>query len=50
MLASLGFEPERVRLSWISASEAPRFQQVVKEFTEEIKKLGRNRSGEKVFI
>ncbi len=50
MLASLGFEPERVRLSWISASEGPRFQQVVKEFTEEIKKLGRNRSGEKVFI
>jgi F420-non-reducing hydrogenase iron-sulfur subunit len=27
-------------LEWVSASEGPRFAQVVKEFTEEIKKLG----------
>jgi F420-non-reducing hydrogenase iron-sulfur subunit len=50
LLENIGFEAGRVRLSWISASEGPRFQQVVKEFTEEIKKLGRNRAGEKVFI
>ena len=50
LLENLGLEPERVRLSWISASESPKFQQVVREFTDQIKKLGRNKSGEKVFI
>ena len=50
LLENLGLEPERVRLSWISASESPKVQQVVKEFTDQIKKLGRNKSGEKVFI
>ncbi len=42
LLTSLGLEPERVRLSWISASEGPRFAQVVSEFTEHIKNLGPN--------
>lgn len=30
----------RLRLEWVSASEGARFAEVVKEFTEEIKKLG----------
>ena len=38
----LGLESERLRLSWISASEGPRFAQVVTEFTEHIKKMGPN--------
>ncbi len=40
LLTTLGLEPERVRLSWISASEGPRFAQVVTEFTEKIRELG----------
>ena len=35
-----GLEDERFRLEWVSASEGPRFAQVVKELTEQIKKLG----------
>lgn len=30
----------RLRLEWVSASEGARFAEVVKEFTEEIEKLG----------
>jgi F420-non-reducing hydrogenase iron-sulfur subunit len=40
VLGSLGLEPERVRLEWISASEGARFSQVTNEFTERIKNLG----------
>ena len=40
MLEDFGLEEERFRLEWVSASEGPRFAQVVKEFTEQIKKLG----------
>ncbi|MGC4122532.1 MAG: hydrogenase iron-sulfur subunit [Myxococcales bacterium] len=40
LLASLGVEPERVRLEWISASEGARFAQVVAEFTEALRALG----------
>ena len=40
MLEDFGIEEERFRLEWVSASEGPRFAQVAKEFTEQIKKLG----------
>ncbi len=40
-LARLGLD-KRLRLEWISASEGLRFSEVIKEFTEEIKKLGQN--------
>ena len=42
LLKVVGFEPERVRLEWVSASEGVKFAQVVKEFTETIKSLGPN--------
>lgn len=42
VLESLGLESDRIRLSWVSASEGPRFKDVVTEFTENIKKLGPN--------
>ena len=42
ILNVFGFESERFRLSWISASEGQKYQQVVIEFTEKIKKLGPN--------
>jgi F420-non-reducing hydrogenase iron-sulfur subunit len=48
LIALTGLEPERLKLEWVSASEGQRFAQVVTEFTEQIKKLGRSPlSGEK---
>ena len=40
MLPQLGIEPERLRLEWISASEASKFQSTVNEFIDEITGLG----------
>ncbi len=40
VLEQLGLEPERLRLEWVSASEGDRFAKVVKDMTEEMKKLG----------
>ena len=42
MLTSLGIEPERVRLEWISASEGQKFAETVRSFVDEIRKLGPN--------
>ncbi|MBI4670005.1 MAG: hydrogenase iron-sulfur subunit [Elusimicrobia bacterium] len=39
MLEDFGLEPERFRLEWISASEGPKFAQVMTEMSEAIKKL-----------
>jgi len=40
MLEDFGLEPERFRLEWVSASEGPRFAQVVTEMVDQVKKLG----------
>jgi len=40
VLGEFGIEPERVRLEWISASEGDKFAAVVRDMTEQIKKLG----------
>lgn len=40
MLEDFGLEPERFRLEWVSASEGPKFAQVVTEMVEEIRALG----------
>lgn len=40
MLEDFGLEPERFRLEWVSASEGPKFAQVVTEMVEEVKALG----------
>jgi F420-non-reducing hydrogenase iron-sulfur subunit len=40
MLEDFGIESERFRLEWISASEAPKFAQVMKDVVDTIKKLG----------
>jgi len=42
LLEQLGFEPQRLRVEWVSASEGARFADVVKEMTDEIKRLGPN--------
>ncbi|MEJ5352595.1 MAG: hydrogenase iron-sulfur subunit [Melioribacteraceae bacterium] len=40
LLNQFGINEKRVRLEWISASEAEKYAKVSFEFTEEIKKLG----------
>jgi F420-non-reducing hydrogenase iron-sulfur subunit len=40
MLQDFGIEEERFRLEWVSASEGPRFAQVMTEFTEQVRSLG----------
>lgn len=40
VLEQFGLEPERLRLEWVSASEGDRFATVIRDMTEEIKKLG----------
>jgi coenzyme F420-reducing hydrogenase delta subunit len=36
----MGVDPERLRLEWVSASEAHLFAETVEEFTDAIRKLG----------
>jgi len=36
----MGVNPERLRLEWLSASEAQKFAQTVTEFTERIREFG----------
>ncbi|HUU18075.1 MAG TPA: hydrogenase iron-sulfur subunit [Sedimentisphaerales bacterium] len=40
MLEDFGIEPERFRLEWVSASEGPRFAEIVREMTETVRALG----------
>jgi len=40
LLRTCGFDPDRVQFTWVSASEGGRFADVVKEVTENVKKLG----------
>ena len=40
VLEYLGIEPERVRMTWVSAAEGGKFANVIKEITEDIKKIG----------
>jgi len=42
VMEGLGLEPERVQLSWVSASEGNRYADVVNAFSEKIKALGPN--------
>ena len=40
LLEDFGLEPERFRLEWVSASEGPRFAEVMREMTNTIRELG----------
>ena len=42
ILERMGFEPERMRLEWISASEGGKFQEVVTEMINRAKEMGPN--------
>ena len=50
LLKSAGLNPERLRLSWISASEGPKFAETMNEFGEKIEKLGKNPFEENIFL
>lgn len=50
ILKTLGLEKDRIELRWVSASEAPRYAQLTREFTEKIKKLGSNPIREEIFL
>ena len=45
LLETLGVEPGRFRLEWISASEGERFSKLATEFTNQLKALGPNQMG-----
>ena len=40
-LEFMGIDPKRFQLSWVSASEGPKFAEVVTNFTNQVKELGR---------
>ncbi|MEO0107183.1 MAG: hydrogenase iron-sulfur subunit [candidate division WOR-3 bacterium] len=42
LLEEMGIDKRRVRLEWISAAEGTKFARTIKEFVEDIKKLGPN--------
>ena len=42
VVETLKIDPERLQLSWISASEGKRYAEVVNRFTEKITKMGPN--------
>ncbi len=40
LLKFIGLEPERFKMSWVSAAEGTKYTEVIKEFVEELKPLG----------
>jgi F420-non-reducing hydrogenase iron-sulfur subunit len=40
LLGYVGINPDRLRLDWVSAAEAPQFALVTKEFVEAVRELG----------
>jgi coenzyme F420-reducing hydrogenase delta subunit len=43
LLAYVGIEPGRVQFSWVSASEGGRFSDLVRQVSEDVKRLGPQR-------
>jgi F420-non-reducing hydrogenase iron-sulfur subunit len=50
IFGNLALQPERLGLSWVSASEGPRYSKVTQEFAEKIKKLGPNPFRKEIFL
>ena len=50
VVEGLGLGADRLRLSWVSASEGQRFADVVNEFNEKIKKMGPNPTRKKTLL
>ena len=47
---TFGLSEDRLKLSWISASEAPKYKEVTTRFDKEIKELGENPTRTEMFI
>jgi F420-non-reducing hydrogenase iron-sulfur subunit len=47
---SLGLEPDRLGLWWVSASEGPRYSKVTEEFSQKIENLGPSPLRHEVFL
>ncbi|MFW9846354.1 MAG: hydrogenase iron-sulfur subunit, partial [Candidatus Thorarchaeota archaeon] len=45
LLETIGIEPDRLRLEWVSASEASKFARIVNDFAKQVEKLGPNMMG-----
>jgi len=50
MLATLGIDPRRLRLEWISAAEGRKYAETMDEFTEQIRALGPLHLNEKALV
>ena len=50
IVESLGLDSDRLRLSWVSASEGQKYAKVTTEFTNKIKELGENSAKTKIFL
>jgi F420-non-reducing hydrogenase iron-sulfur subunit len=50
VIESTGLDADRIRLSWISASEGQKYAHVAKEFTDKIKEQGMNPAKTKIFL
>jgi coenzyme F420-reducing hydrogenase delta subunit len=50
ILDQFGFEPQRLRLTWIGASDGIRFAEIMREMTAQIKSLGPNAARLKMVI
>jgi len=50
LFKNLGLDDERIRLSWISASEGQKFAAVGNDFTNAISGMGQNESKNNIFI
>lgn len=40
LLQTIGINPKRLRLEWISAAEGQKFASLIHDFTNDLKKLG----------
>jgi F420-non-reducing hydrogenase iron-sulfur subunit len=47
---NLGLESDRLRLSWVSASEGQKYAKVVIDFTQKIRELGENSTKNEIFL
>ena len=48
LLETVGMEPARLRLEWVSAGEGTKFAKVVDDFSTQVKRLGPNPLGDAV--
>jgi F420-non-reducing hydrogenase iron-sulfur subunit len=50
VIEGCGLESNRLRLSWISASEGQKYAKVSTDFTKKIKELGQNSAKNEIFL